>query len=226
LNHQTTRAILADIYFTTTMPTYEYICDACGKEYEKFQSIMSKPDRVCPSCKARKVRRKIGIGSAVIFKGSGFYETDYRSEGYTKAAEADRQSSQKASQESSGAATSSASTTSATGAAKSDAKSDSKTSGASGGATRDGASTSKPAGESDSSTKSGATSANVSGANSNAAATANSAASGAKPSSASSESSSSNPPRSAASTKQHMASKAVHPSRVGRGQGNLRRKKK
>ena len=71
------------------MPTYEYICDACGKEYEKFQSIMSKPDRVCPSCKARKVRRKIGIGSAVIFKGSGFYETDYRSEGYTKAAEAD-----------------------------------------------------------------------------------------------------------------------------------------
>ena len=105
------------------MPTYEYICDACAKEYEKFQSIMSKPDRVCPSCKARKVRRKIGIGSAVIFKGSGFYETDYRSEGYTKAAEADRKSAQSASQETSGASAGTGdSKTTAAGPAKSDAK--------------------------------------------------------------------------------------------------------
>ena len=210
------------------MPTYEYICDACGKEYEKFQSIMSKPDRVCPSCKARKVRRKIGIGSAVIFKGSGFYETDYRSEGYTKAAEADRKSSQEASGASAGTGDSK---TTAAGPTTSDAKSGA-TSGAVG-ASNDGkstGSTSNSSGELNSSTKRGATSSNVSGggssANSNATTTAKSTSSGEKSSSASSESSSSNAPRSAASTKQHMVSKAVHPSRVGRGQGNLRRKKK
>jgi putative FmdB family regulatory protein len=225
------------------MPTYEYICDACGKEYEKFQSIMSKPDRVCPSCKARKVRRKIGIGSAVIFKGSGFYETDYRSEGYTKAAEADRKSSQEAS--GTNAVTGDSKTTAA-GPAKSDAKSDAKSGATSGavGASSDGkssASTSNSGGESNSSAKRGATSASESGASSqggNSTAQSaggnsvgvttgsNSAANGAKSSSASNESSSSSATRSSASNKQHMVSKAVHPSRVGRGKGNLRRKKK
>jgi putative FmdB family regulatory protein len=76
------------------MPTYEYVCDACGHEYERFQSITASPDRTCPRCAKRKVRRKIGIGAAVLFKGTGFYETDYRSDGYSKAAEEDRKSSE------------------------------------------------------------------------------------------------------------------------------------
>lgn len=72
------------------MPTYEYRCTACGHEFEAFQSIKADPIRVCPTCGKAKVERKIGIGGAVIFKGGGFYETDYRSESYTKAAEAER----------------------------------------------------------------------------------------------------------------------------------------
>ena len=76
------------------MPTYEYVCDACGHAYERFQSITASPDRTCPKCGKRKVRRKIGIGAAVLFKGTGFYETDYRSDGYSKAAEADRKSTE------------------------------------------------------------------------------------------------------------------------------------
>ena len=62
------------------MPTYEYICRACGHEFEEFQSIKADPIAVCPKCRRKKVERKIGIGGAVIFKGGGFYETDYRSE--------------------------------------------------------------------------------------------------------------------------------------------------
>jgi putative FmdB family regulatory protein len=72
------------------MPTYEYHCTACGHEFEAFQSIKADPIRKCPACAKLKVERKIGIGGAVIFKGGGFYETDYRSESYTKAAEAER----------------------------------------------------------------------------------------------------------------------------------------
>jgi len=58
------------------MPTYEYKCDACGYTFEKFQNITDKPIKSCPECNA-KVRRLIGAGSALIFKGSGFYATDY-----------------------------------------------------------------------------------------------------------------------------------------------------
>ena len=76
------------------MPTYEYICDACGHAFERFQSITSEPERTCPRCRKRKVRRKIGVGAGILFKGTGFYETDYRSDGYAKAAEADRKSSE------------------------------------------------------------------------------------------------------------------------------------
>ena len=64
------------------MPTYEYECGKCGHAFEAFQSMTEKPIRVCPKCKARKVRRLIGTGAAVIFKGSGFYQTDYRSSEY------------------------------------------------------------------------------------------------------------------------------------------------
>jgi putative FmdB family regulatory protein len=72
------------------MPTYEYKCDACGHAFEKFQSITSSPIKKCPKCGKSKVRRLIGTGSGMIFKGSGFYITDYRSESYQNAAKADK----------------------------------------------------------------------------------------------------------------------------------------
>ena len=72
------------------MPTYEYICDNCGFRFEKFQSITSKPLRTCPECKRNRLKRLIGSGGGVIFRGSGFYQTDYRSEGYRKAAEKEK----------------------------------------------------------------------------------------------------------------------------------------
>jgi putative FmdB family regulatory protein len=74
------------------MPTYDYVCKACGHEMEQFQSITAKPLRKCPDCGKATLKRLIGTGAAVIFKGSGFYETDYRSDGYHKAAKADTES--------------------------------------------------------------------------------------------------------------------------------------
>ena len=75
------------------MPTYEYKCDACGHAFEEFQQITDKPLRTCPNCKRRKLRRLIGAGAAVLFKGSGFYQTDYRSSDYKAKASADKPSS-------------------------------------------------------------------------------------------------------------------------------------
>ena len=72
------------------MPTYDYICDACVHEFEAFESIKADPQTVCPSCHEATLRRKIGGGAAIIFKGSGFYQTDYRSESYKKGAAADK----------------------------------------------------------------------------------------------------------------------------------------
>jgi putative FmdB family regulatory protein len=71
------------------MPTYEYICDNCGHQFEQFQSITAKLLRRCPACGQNKLKRLIGAGGGVIFKGTGFYETDYRSEGYKKAKESE-----------------------------------------------------------------------------------------------------------------------------------------
>src|SRR5262245_29713976 len=71
------------------MPTYEYKCDACGAAFEKFQSIKAAPIKKCPSCGKNRVRRLIGTGAGLIFKGSGFYITDYRSESYKNAAKSD-----------------------------------------------------------------------------------------------------------------------------------------
>jgi putative FmdB family regulatory protein len=71
------------------MPTYDYVCDACQHEFELFQSITESPKRKCPSCGRRKLHRLIGPGAAIMFKGSGFYSTDYRSESYKKAAAAE-----------------------------------------------------------------------------------------------------------------------------------------
>ena len=71
------------------MPTYEYLCDACGYGFEKFQPITAEPVRGCPKCKKRKVQRVITGGAGFLFKGSGFYQTDYRSKGYAEAAKKD-----------------------------------------------------------------------------------------------------------------------------------------
>lgn len=72
------------------MPTYDYRCNACGHEFELFQSMSEGVKKKCPACGKLKLERLIGTGSALIFKGSGFYETDYRSSDYTKAKEADK----------------------------------------------------------------------------------------------------------------------------------------
>ena len=74
------------------MPTYDYICDACGHEFDAFESIKADPQTVCLSCGESKLRRKLGTGAAILFKGSGFYITDYRSDSYRKGAEADKSS--------------------------------------------------------------------------------------------------------------------------------------
>ena len=74
------------------MPTYDSECDACGHEFELFQSISEPVKRKCPECGKPKLRRLFGTGAAVVFKGSGFYQTDYRSDSYKKAAEKEKSS--------------------------------------------------------------------------------------------------------------------------------------
>jgi putative FmdB family regulatory protein len=71
------------------MPTYDYECSGCGHAFEAFHSMSAEPLSVCPECSG-KVKRLIGAGAGVIFKGSGFYETDYRSADYTKSASEDK----------------------------------------------------------------------------------------------------------------------------------------
>ena len=71
------------------MPTYEYVCEACGFEFEKFQSIKADAITLCPNCGKETAQRLIGTGAGLIFKGSGFYITDYRSENYKSGAKKD-----------------------------------------------------------------------------------------------------------------------------------------
>ncbi len=71
------------------MPTYEYHCDACSHDFEEFQYIKDEPLKKCPECGKKKLRRLISGGAAIVFKGSGFYQTDYRSESYKSSAKAD-----------------------------------------------------------------------------------------------------------------------------------------
>jgi putative FmdB family regulatory protein len=76
------------------MPTYEYECEACGKTFEVFQNISEDPVKVCALCgKKGKVKRLLGTGAGFLFKGSGFYSTDYRSDSYKQGAEAAKKSS-------------------------------------------------------------------------------------------------------------------------------------
>lgn len=74
------------------MPTYDYKCLACDVRFEKFQGITAPAIEACPEC-GGKVKRLIGAGAGLIFKGSGFYITDYRSEGYKESAKKDKKGS-------------------------------------------------------------------------------------------------------------------------------------
>ncbi len=74
------------------MPTYEYACKACKHQFEEFQSIKAPALKKCPECGKNALERLVGTGAALIFKGSGFYQTDYRSESYKKAADAESKS--------------------------------------------------------------------------------------------------------------------------------------
>jgi putative FmdB family regulatory protein len=72
------------------MPTYEYACPDCGHKFEQFQSIKADPLTDCPECDGKNVKRLISSGGGLIFKGTGFYATDYRSDGYKSAASSDK----------------------------------------------------------------------------------------------------------------------------------------
>ena len=78
------------------MPTYDYECDACGHHFDELQSFSDPVLTKCPKCKKKKLRRLFGTGAAVLFKGSGFYETDYRSESYKSGAKAEADASKPA----------------------------------------------------------------------------------------------------------------------------------
>lgn len=78
------------------MPTYDYECDGCQHQFEQWQSFHDEALKKCPKCKKAKLRRLFGGGAAILFKGSGFYETDYnRSESYKSAEKAEKESGTK-----------------------------------------------------------------------------------------------------------------------------------
>jgi putative FmdB family regulatory protein len=81
------------------MPTYEYECSRCGHSFELFQGIKDPPAKRCPKCRCA-VRRVPSSGAGIIFKGSGFYQTDYRSKSYKEAATKDSGAADKPSSDS------------------------------------------------------------------------------------------------------------------------------
>lgn len=89
------------------MPTYEYECEACKNYFEEMQSFSDPPLTKCPKCGKKKLRRLFGTGAAVLFKGSGFYETDYRSESYKSGEKAEKDASKPAETKKSDSATTS-----------------------------------------------------------------------------------------------------------------------
>ena len=108
------------------MPTYDYECGACNHKWELFQSIKAEPEKKCPACKKKKARRLIGAGAGLIFKGSGFYLTDYRSKSYKDAAKADKSAAEAASSKSDSSTKPDSSTQSENSAPKSSSTGDSK----------------------------------------------------------------------------------------------------
>ena len=84
------------------MPTYDYECDGCGHTFELFQSITEDPEKKCPECGKLKLRRLFGTGAAIVFKGSGFHQTDYRSDSYKRGAEKEKKAKEKSEEKSSG----------------------------------------------------------------------------------------------------------------------------
>ena len=101
------------------MPTYEYRCTACNHEWDEFQSIKADPTKKCPECGKSKAQRMMSAGGGIIFKGSGFYQTDYRSESYKKGASADKKTSETTKSETSSGSESSKKSDSASSTAKS-----------------------------------------------------------------------------------------------------------
>lgn len=108
------------------MPTYDYECDACGHKFEIYQGINDDKLKKCPECKKLKLRRLLGTGGAIMFKGSGFYQTDYRSESYKKAAAADKPSSSSSDSSSSSSNSSSSASSDSSKGSKSSGSSESK----------------------------------------------------------------------------------------------------
>jgi putative FmdB family regulatory protein len=110
------------------MPTYDYVCDSCQHEFEEFESIKADPQTVCPECTQPKLRRKIGAGAAIIFKGSGFYQTDYRSESYKQRAKADQPGGSSSTSTSTTTSTTTSTSTSTSGSTSTPAPSKSESS--------------------------------------------------------------------------------------------------
>ncbi len=128
------------------MPTYEYECAGCGHHFEEFQGITEDKLKTCPECKKDTLERLIGAGAAVLFKGSGFYQTDYRSQEYTEKAKADSTSESAASSGTeSGSTSESESSSKSESKSKGDAKPDAK---ASSSESKSKSSSSKPASKS------------------------------------------------------------------------------
>ena len=84
------------------MPTYDYKCSKCDHTWELFQSITAKPVKKCPECGKQTAKRVIGPGAGIIFKGSGFYQTEYRSDSYKKGAEAAKKATESSTKSDSG----------------------------------------------------------------------------------------------------------------------------
>ena len=106
------------------MPTYEYECSNCGHKFEAFQSMTAGALKKCPACGKLSLKRLIGTGGAVLFKGSGFYATDYRSESYHKAAKAESENNKAGKSEPAKAESSTQKKDSADSGAKQQKKSD------------------------------------------------------------------------------------------------------
>ena len=101
------------------MPTYEYVCEACEQGFEEFQGFNDPVLTTCPQCGKKKLRRLFGSGAAILFKGSGFYETDYRSESYKSAAKKEQEGSGKSSTADAGGSNGTAAKADKSGPAKS-----------------------------------------------------------------------------------------------------------